>query len=30
MIIGRKWLYAAMALTGGFLGGIAAMEFPRG
>ena len=27
MIIGRKWLYAAMALTGGFLGGIAAMDF---
>ena len=27
MIIGRKWLYAAMALTGGFFGGIAAMEF---
>jgi hypothetical protein len=30
MIIGRKWLYAAMAFTGGFLGGIAAMECARG
>jgi hypothetical protein len=29
MIIGRKWLYATMALTGGFLGGVAAMEFAR-
>jgi hypothetical protein len=27
IIIGRKWLYSAMALTGGFLGGVAAMEF---
>src|ERR1700731_3149041 len=30
MMIGRKWLYAAMALTGGFLGGLAAMEFAPG
>ena len=30
MRIGRKWLYAAMALTGGFLGGVAAMEFAPG
>lgn len=30
MTIGRKWLYAAMALTGGFLGGVAAMEFAPG
>src|ERR1700730_19187130 len=30
MIIGRKWLYAAKALTGGFLGGVAAMEFAPG
>jgi hypothetical protein len=30
MTIAQKWLYVAMALTGGFLGGIAAMEFaPR-
>jgi hypothetical protein len=30
MKIGLKWLYAAMVLTGGFLGGIAAMEFAPG
>ena len=30
MIDERKWLYAAMALTGGFLGGVAVMEFAPG
>jgi hypothetical protein len=25
MTFGQKWLYAAMALTGGFLGGVASM-----
>jgi hypothetical protein len=30
MTIAQKWLYVAMALTGGFLGGIAAMEFAPG